>query len=98
MTTTTLPVGATTHHTEATLKARYREAMDIYEAWCDRVRRSGGQDYVAAVLQMGEAWDWVQSTKADLEAHRSMCRQQASVGRRAYERTRVGVSGHRKRF
>jgi hypothetical protein len=64
MTIETPPVGLTGHHTEATLKARHQEALDIFEAWCDRVRNSGGQDRVAALLQQEEAWDWVVATKA----------------------------------
>lgn len=97
MTTQTHPVGATGHHTEATLKARHQEALDIFEAWCDRVRDSGGQDRVAAELQQFEAWDWVESTKQDLDLFRSVTRERAAGGRRAYARTRVGVIAHPRR-
>ena len=91
MTTQTHPVGATGHHTEATLKARHQEALDIFEAWCDRVRQSGGKDRVAAELQQEEAWEWVESTKADLDLYRSvMCQRGAVVGRAA-PHGRVGV-------
>lgn len=95
MTTQTHPVGATGKHTEATLKARHQEALDIFEAWCDRVRASGGRDRVAAELQQEEAWDWVEQTKQDLDLYRSVvCARAAAVGRgRPHGRT--GVIGHR---
>lgn len=89
------PKGATTHHTEATLKARHKEAIDVYEAWCDRVRMSGGQDRVAAVLQMNEALGWVEVCGRDLAAHRLVVRGRGVVVGRTVPHGRVGVSGHR---
>ena len=94
MTTQTLPVGATGHHTESTLKARHKEALDIFEAWCDRVRESGGQDRVAAELQQEEAWDWVESTKRDLDLFRSVNRERVVVAGRTRPHGRSGVIGH----
>lgn len=91
MTTTTHPVGATTHHTEATLKARHQEAIDVYDAWAERVRHSGGQDRVAAMLQMDEAWEWVVSTKADLDLYRSVIHPRGAVAGRTRAHGRVGV-------
>lgn len=91
MTTQTHPVGATGHHTEATLKARHQEAIDVYEAWADRVRNSGGQDRVAAELQMGEAWDWVLSTKEDLDLYRSVIHPRGAVAGRSRPHGRSGV-------
>jgi len=79
MHTQTRPVGATTHHTEQTLQARYREALDIHEAWSDRVRSSGGRDRVAAELQLEDAWAWVVVTRAGLEAFRTAARQRAAA-------------------
>lgn len=94
MTTTTPPVGLTGHHTEATLKARHQEALDIFEAWCDRVRDSGGKDRVAAELQQEEAWEWVVSTKQDLDLYRSVVCQRGAVRGRSVPHGRVGVIGH----
>jgi hypothetical protein len=95
MTTQTFPVGATGHHTERTLKARHQEALDIFEAWCDRVRESGGQDRVAAELQQAEAWDWVVVTKEDLDLFRSVVHPRAAVAGRSRPHGRSGVIGHR---
>lgn len=97
MNTQTLPVGATTHHTEQTLKARHQEAIDVYEAWTDRVRSSGGQDRVAAELQRDDAWAWVERTRADLEAFRSVARQQSAAPRWTAPHGRSGVLGRRNR-
>lgn len=97
MTTQTLPYGAATHHTEQTLKARHQEAIDVYEAWTDRVRSSGGQDRVAAELQRDDAWAWVERTKQDLEAFRSVARQRAAVPGWAAPHGRSGVVGRGKR-
>ncbi|MGN7250073.1 hypothetical protein [Arthrobacter sp. SAFR-014] len=97
MTTETPHYVATGMHTEATLKARHQEALDIFEAWCDRVRQSGGQDRVAAVLQQEEAWDWVVATKADLDLYRSVVCQRGSVVGRTGPHGRSGVityAGH----
>lgn len=88
------PMGATGHHTEATLKARHKEALDIFEAWCDRVRVSGGQDRVAAELQQAEAWDWVEQTKEDLDLYRSVVCQRGTVRGRTAPHGRGGVIGH----
>jgi len=93
MTTQTLPVGATTHHTEQTLKARYQEALDIHEAWAERVRTSGGQDRVAAELQRNDAWEWVGVTRAGLEAYRALLRQRAAVPGWTRPHGRSGVVG-----
>lgn len=98
MTTTTLPVGATTHHPEQTLKARYQEALAIYEAWTDRVHASGGQDRVAAELQQEDAWAWVEQTKGDLEVFRSVTRQHAAAGGWSRQHGRPGVVGRPNRF
>ena len=95
MTITTHPVGATTHHTEQTLKARYQEAIDVYEAWSDRVRSSGGHDRVAAELQRDDAWAWVERTKQDLEAFRSVARQRAAAPGWTAPHGRSGVVGRR---
>lgn len=94
MTTQTHPVGATAHHTEQTLKARHQEALDIFEAWCDRVRSSGGHDRVAAELQQAEAWDWVEQTKQDLDLYRSVVHQRGSVVGRANVWGASRVIGH----
>jgi hypothetical protein len=97
MTTQTLPVGATTHHTEQTLKARYQEALAIHEAWSDRVRSSGGQDRVAAELQLDDAWAWVVVTRAELEAFRSVARQRAVAPGWTRPHGRSGVVGRGNR-
>lgn len=97
MNTHTLPVGATTHHTEQTLKARYQEALAIHEAWSDRVRSSGGQDRVAAELQRDDAWAWVERTKQDLEACRSVARQQAAAPGWTAPHGKAGVVGRGNR-
>ena len=89
----TLPVGAATHHTEQTLKARYQEALDIHEAWADRVRTSGGQDRVAAELQRDDAWEWVEVTRAGLEAYRALLRQRAAAPGWTRPHGRSGVIG-----
>jgi len=97
MTTTksqTPPVGSTGKHTEQTLKARHQEALDIFEAWCDRVRACGGQDRVAAELQRDEAWDWVEVTKRDLDLFRSVVCHRGSVAGRTAPHGRYGVIGH----
>lgn len=94
MTTQTLPVGATTHHTEATLKARHQEAIDVYEAWADRVRVSGGQDRVVAEVLRDEAWEWVEETKHDLALFRSVVHPRAAVPGRTAPHGRAGVIGH----
>ena len=96
MTTTTLPVGAATHHTEQTLKARHQEALDVYEAWTDRVRSSGGQDRVAAVLQQDDAWEWVETTKTDLALYRSVHAPRAAVAGRGVPYGRSGVLGRER--
>lgn len=94
MTTTTHPYGASKHHTEATLKARHQEALDIYEAWCDRVRNSGGSDRKAAEVQLGEALGWLEITAADLEAFRRLrCESRALPGV-SRPHGRSGVIGH----
>lgn len=98
MTTQTHPVGATGMQTEATLKARHQEALDIFEAWCDRVRASGGQDRVAAELQQAEAWDWVEVTKQDLDLYRSVVCQRGAVRGRTAPHGRSGVIGHGGRW
>ena len=90
---TTHPVGATTHHTEATLKARYDEALAIHEAWADRVRSSGGQDRVAAELQLEDAWLWVVVTREGLEAFRAVHRERAVAGGWTRPHGRSGVVG-----
>jgi hypothetical protein len=95
MSVETHPVGATGMHTEATLKARHQEAIDVYEAWAERVRNSGGQDRVAAELQMGEAWDWVVQTKQDLDLYRSVVHPRGAVRGRTAPHGRSGVIGHR---
>lgn len=91
---TTHPVGAATHHTEQTLKARYQEAIDVYEAWTDRVRSSGGQDRVAAELQLEDAWSWVVVTREGLEAFRAAHRERALAGGWTRPHGRGGVIGH----
>ena len=93
MHTQTHPVGATTHHTERTLKARYDEALAIHEAWADRVRSSGGQDRVAAELQLEDAWSWVVVTREGLEAFRATCRERAVAGGWTRPHGRSGVVG-----
>jgi hypothetical protein len=98
MTTQTLPVGATTHHNERTLTARHKEAIDVYEAWAERVRNSGGQDRVAAELQMGEAWEWVEQTKADLDLYRSVVHPRGTVRGRTAPHGRGRVIGHPQSF
>ena len=97
MSTQTLPVGASTHHTEQTLKNRYKEAIDVYEAWSDRVRSSGGQDRVAAELQRDDAWAWVGVTREGLEAFRSVARQKAAAPGWTAPHGRSGVVGRGNR-
>lgn len=94
----TPPVGLTSHHTEQTLKARHQEALDIFEAWCDRVRNSGGQDRVAAELQQLEAWDWVEATKVDLDLYRSVVCHRGSVRGRTAPHGRSGVIPYPRHF
>jgi hypothetical protein len=94
----TPPVGLTGHHTEQTLKARHREALDIFDAWCDRVRNSGGQERVAAELQQEEAWDWVEATKADLDLYRSVVCRRGSVAGRTAPHGRSGVITYPRSF
>ncbi len=65
MTIQTLPVGATTHHTEATLKARYEEALVVLDAWRVRARLSGGTDRKVAELGVADAEAWVLVARAD---------------------------------
>ena len=93
MTTQTLPVGAATHHTEQTLTARHQEALDVYEAWADRVRSSGGQDRVAAELQRDDAWEWVEATRTDLALYRSVHAPRAAAPGRSVQHGRAGVLG-----
>lgn len=94
MTETTLHYVGTGHHTEVTLKARHQEALDIFEAWCDRVRSSGAKDRVAAELQQEEAWDWVEQTKQDLDLYRSVVHQRGSVRGRSNPWGQSKVIGH----
>ena len=93
ITTDRSPTGTTTHHTEQTLKARYQEALDVYEAWSDRVRSSGGQDRLAAEFQRDDAWAWVERTKQDLVACRSVARQRAAAPGWTAPHGRSGVVG-----
>lgn len=72
MTIETPPVGLTGHHTEQTLKARHQEALDIFHAWLERHRVSGGKDRAAVEIQMEEAWVWVERTAADLQMFREV--------------------------
>ncbi|MDQ0756103.1 hypothetical protein [Arthrobacter sp. B3I4] len=97
MTIQTHPVGATTHHTEQTLRARYQEALDVYEAWSDRVRSSGGQDRVAAELQRDDAWSWVETTRVELEAFRAAHRERAAAPGWTRPHGRSGVVGRPNR-
>jgi len=96
MTTQTLPYGAATHHTEQTLKARYQEALDIHEAWAERVRISGGQDRVAAVLQRDDAWGWVVTTRTDLAAYRAGHAHRAAVPGWGRQNGHLGVIGRER--
>ncbi|TQJ60507.1 hypothetical protein FBY30_2775 [Arthrobacter sp. SLBN-83] len=82
-------------HTETTLKARHKEALDIFEAWCDRVQTSGGHDRVAAELQQMEAWDWVEQTAEDLRLYREVMRSNATAARRSASNTRGRLHAHR---
>lgn len=61
-------------HTEATLKARHQEALEIHCAWADRYRVTGGKESVAVLMQMNEAWDWVERTAEDLHEYRQATR------------------------
>jgi hypothetical protein len=98
MTTTTLPVGATTHHTEQTLKARYQEALDILKALEDREAVSGGSSLAAVLVQKSEALDWVGITSADLALYRSVHHPRAAVAGWSRQHGRSGVVGHPNRF
>jgi hypothetical protein len=94
MTTQTLPVGATKHHTEATLKARHEEASQLVEAWTSRVRSSGGNDRKAAEVQLGEALGWLEITAWDLESFRRLRCESRSLPGVSRPHGRSGVIGH----
>ena len=94
MTTQTLPVGATTHHTETTLKARYDEAIDILKALEDREAVSGGTALAAVLVQKSEAMDWVEITARDLALFRSVVHPRGASRGRTVQHGRGGVIGH----
>jgi hypothetical protein len=94
MTTQTHPVGATTHHTEQTLKNRYQEALDILKALEDREAVSGGSALAAVLVQKSEALDWVEITSADLALYRSVHHHRRPVSGWGGPQGRGGVIGH----
>jgi len=94
MTIRTLPVGATTHHTEQTLKNRYQEALDILKALEDREAVSGGSALAAVLVEKSEALDWVERTAGDLHEYRAAHRERAVAGGWARPHGRSGVIGH----
>jgi hypothetical protein len=69
-------------HTEATLKARHQEALDIFHAWVDRRRVTGGHSVIVVDLQMNEAWDWVERTAEDLRLYREVTRSAKRAARK----------------
>lgn len=89
MTTQTLPVGATTHHTTATLKARYEEALEVLDAWRYRARLSGGTDRKVALLGVADAEGFVLAARQDYR----LALGRAAVGRLAGSGGRGGVIG-----
>jgi hypothetical protein len=93
MTTHTLPVGATTHHTEQTLKARYQEALDILKALEDREAASGGSALAAVLVEKSEALDWVERTAEDLHVFRSVLHPRGAGAGRSVRHGRSGVIG-----
>lgn len=94
MTITTVPVGAPTHRTEQTLKARHQEALDIVKAIEDREAVSVGSVLAGVLVEKAEALAWVEVTAAGLAAYRSLVRQRGAVGVRSGSRTPGGVIGH----
>lgn len=90
----THPVGATTHHTEQTLKARYQEALDILKALEDREAVSGGSALTAVLVEKLEALDWVERTARDLHEFRAVHRERAAARGWTRPHGRVGVIGH----
>jgi len=75
-----MPLGI---HNETTLKARHQEALDIYHAWADRHRVTGGNEAKAVHMQMMDAWDWVERTAEDLHDYRQAARHGMRQTRRA---------------
>ncbi|MFS0832022.1 hypothetical protein ABC337_15330 [Arthrobacter sp. 1P04PC] len=90
----THPVGATTHHTEQTLKNRYQEALDILKALEDREAVSGGSALAAVLVEKSEALDWVERTARDLHEFRAAHRERAAAPGWARPHGRGGVIGH----
>jgi len=74
--------------TEATLKASHQEALDIFHAWVDRHRVTGGNEAAAVKMQMDDAWAWVERTAEDLALYRSVTHPKSGRKRDC----RVGVS------
>lgn len=93
----THPVGATTHHTEQTLKNRYQEALDILKALEDREAVSGGSTLAAVLVEKSEALDWVERTAGDLHEYRAAHRERAVAGGWIRLRDRPGVVGRGNR-
>lgn len=98
MNSQTLPVGAATHHTEQTLKARYQEALDILKALEDREAVSGGSALTAVQVEKSEALDWVERTAEDLHLFRSVHHPRAAAPGWGRQHARSGVVGHPNRF
>ncbi|QFG09608.1 hypothetical protein HYQ00_gp64 [Arthrobacter phage TripleJ] len=91
MTIETPPVGLTSHHTEQTLKARHQEALDIFHAWLERHKVSGGKDRAAVEIQMEEAWVYVERTAADLQLYREVVCPRGAMAGRSVAHGRSGV-------
>jgi hypothetical protein len=90
----TLHYVGTGHHTEATLKARYDEALDILKALEDREAVSGGAALASVLVQKSEAMDWVEITARDLALFRSVVREKAARRDRDVQNVRGRVIGH----
>lgn len=83
-------------HTEATLKARHQEALDIFHAWVDRFHTTGGKEAQAVEIQMGEAWDWVEQTSEDLQLYREVMRHKTREHGRTAANTLGRLHAHRR--
>ncbi|KRE79968.1 hypothetical protein [Arthrobacter sp. Soil763] len=81
-------------HTEATLKARHQEALDIHAAWLDRYHQTGGTEAAAVEIQMNEAWDWVEQTANDLQLYREVTRHKTRNHGRTAANTSTRLHAH----
>lgn len=86
----------TSIHTEATLKIRHQEALDIFHAWLDRHHITGGKEAQAVEIQMDEAWDWVERTAEDLHLYRQVTRHKTTPHGRSAPNTSGRLHAHRR--